>query len=66
MKKFDCGHAGNGQFCHRCGQAARAALAAKDEKDPEKAKKLVAESERLYAVPKKVSDPGIPTAPIPV
>ena len=65
-KRFKCGHLGLGQFCHRCDQAAKAGLAAKEEKDPERLKKLKAAEERLYSVPGKTSATGIPTAPVPV
>lgn len=64
MKKtrFECGHLGLGQFCHRCVQAIDKKDAAKEEKDPEKAKKLMAESDRLFSVPKKK---GADTVPMP-
>ena len=68
MNKFKCGHAGKGQFCHRCDQAVKALDEAKtlETKDPEKAKKLKAEAERLFLVPKKANAaPMMPSDPVP-
>jgi hypothetical protein len=68
MKKFNCGHAGKGTFCHRCDQAAKALDASKalETKDPERSKKLKAEAERLFIVPAKANAaPMMPSDPVP-
>lgn len=62
-KRFKCGHLGRGQFCHRCDQAAKAEMEAKGEKDQDKSKKLTADAERLYAVPKTTG--AVMTASVP-
>jgi hypothetical protein len=66
MRKFPCGHAGKGQYCHRCAQAAELLKRAKDETDAGKLAKLKADADLLLAVPKKASTaPMMPSDPIP-
>lgn len=64
-KRFECGHAGKGQFCHRCDQAASLTVRAKDEKDPAKVTAMKAAAEKLYAVPKKAGQVMMPSDPVP-
>lgn len=65
---FKCGHAGKGQYCHRCQQAEALKKEAKhyeDKKDAVKAGQLWAEAQKLLAVPKKVGAVQMPTDPVP-
>ena len=54
IKKFSCGHAGKGGFCHRC-QQAEALEKAENSTQFKTSAERKAEAERLREVPKKNS-----------
>ena len=66
-KKFQCGHSGKGQYCHRCAHADVLVQQADKAKD-ESAKTLRAEAERLKTVPSKAATNvvAMPSAPVAV
>lgn len=66
MKRFKCGHAGKGQFCHRCDQGEKLLAKSEEEKDETKKAALYAQGVKLLAVPKKVSAATMmPSDPVP-